>query len=471
MYSSFRENLTDVVRAGEQAGAEVLLMTVPVNLRDCPLFASADPANAANEFRVAHDLLASGKTEEALVQFRRARDFDTLRFRADSKINEIIRETALAANVRLVDAEKSFGLTGNDLFWEHVHFTPAGTFRLANLVANELGVTNTPDFDQVRAALPVTTWDERNLRLQIAGLLRRPPFKAQAGNAKKIAELQTDVDIAAIFTEARPAFEAAIQQRPNDFHMLGRYASLLREMGSPKASADIFAGMIRLLPGRKAWHVSRGAALSEAGERAAAVDEYKAALAIDSRFDLAHFGLGSTNARIGRHEQAVRHYEEALQFNPTYAEAAYHLAGSLAALGRTGEAKRQLERAVATRPNFARAHAALAQLHAKEGVIEEAIRHYRHAVEGDAPLPEAHYDLGVLLSRQGRLEEAIVQYQKAMQRRPDFPDALNNLGIALAKKGDAAGAAQAFERALTLEPSFEAARSNLRRIRGKVARH
>lgn len=470
MYEAFRQNLTAIVRAGTQVGAGVLLVTVPVNLRDCPPFDSAAPGHAQREFRLARDLLAEGRTEEASTHFRRARDLDTLRFRADTRINDIIREAAPREKAQLVDADRSFGLAGNDLFWEHVHLTPMGTFRLAGLIAAELGVRNTPAFEEVRQTLPITRWDERNIRSQIAALLQRPPFTAQTGNAERIAALRVDEDINTIHGDARRIFEYAVSRRPKDVNLLFRYACLLREAGDPRASADIFGRMIRLIPGRKAWHVSRGAALSDAGLQDAAMVEHNAALAMDADFDLAHFGLGLARARMGDHEQARRHYSDALRLNPWYAEAAYNVAGSLAALGRTQEAQRELERAVAVNPGFSRAHAALAQLHAREGRVDHAIRRYRQAIGGEPRIPEAHYDLALLLARQGRLDEAVAQYEQAIQLRPDFPEALNNLGIALAKRGDTSAAAQAFTRAIALQPSFEAARANLERIRRTVAR-
>jgi len=448
----------------------VLLLTVPVNLRDCPPFDSAASGDAQREFRLARDLLAERRTEEALAHFRRARDFDTLRFRADTRINDIIREVAPREKAQLVDADRSFGLAGDDLFWEHVHFTPIGTFRLASLIAGKLGVQNTPAFEEVRQTLPITRWDERNIRLQIAALLQRPPFTSQPGNVERIAELRAAEDSKTVYRDARPVFDYAVSRRQKDVNLLFRYACLLREAGEPRASAEIFGRMIRLMPSRKAWHVSRGAALSDAGLQDAATIEHNAALAMDPDFDLAHFGLGLARARMGDHERASRHYSDALRLNPWYAEAAYNIAGSLAALGRTQEAQRELERAIAVKPGFSRAHAALAQLHARDGRVDDAIRQYRQAIGGEPRIPEAHYDLGLLLARQGHLDKAIAQYEQAIRLRPDFPEAFNNLGIALAKRGDTAAAAQAFTRALALQPSFEAARANLERIRRVVAR-
>lgn len=126
-YDAFRQNLAEIVRTGTRAGAEVLLATVPVNLRHCPPFASAGTNDAAQEFRGAVDLQRAGRVDEAAARFRRARGFDLLRFRADSRINDVIRDTAGRERARLVDTERSFGIAGSDMFREHVHFTPAGS--------------------------------------------------------------------------------------------------------------------------------------------------------------------------------------------------------------------------------------------------------------------------------------------------------------------------------------------------------
>ncbi|HYO82643.1 MAG TPA: tetratricopeptide repeat protein [Bryobacteraceae bacterium] len=469
MYQSFRENLSEVVRTGRKVGARVLLVTVPVNLKDCPPFADTAGQDATNEFRRGTKLIAEGRTDEALRHFRSARDYDLLRVRADSTINDIIRKIAPSEGATLVDAEQHFGATGADMFWEHVHFTPNGTFTLATHISRALGVHNTPRMDRVRATLPITGWDERNLRLQVAAMLRRPPFTGQQGNAQRLAALQMTEDVDAIRRDSRQVFETAVSSRPADVHLLGRYASLLRESGDAKAAAAVLTRMLQLIPDRKAWHVSRGAALSDAGQQETSVEAHKAALALDPEFDLAHFGIGVANARLGRHQEAVQNYSEALRFNPSYIEAAYNMAGSLAALGKVSEARAQLERIVAMQPESSRAQAALAQLHAREGRGQDAIRHYRAAVAGDLALPEAHYDLGVLLARQGSLPEAIVHFRQAVHLRPDYADALNNLGIALARQGDVGAAADAFSRALSIRPSFEAARANLERVRRALA--
>ena len=39
-YSNFRQNLSDILRVAQRSGARAIICTVPVNLKDCPPFAS-----------------------------------------------------------------------------------------------------------------------------------------------------------------------------------------------------------------------------------------------------------------------------------------------------------------------------------------------------------------------------------------------------------------------------------------------
>ena len=91
--------------------------------------AKIDDQYAELEFRIARALWMQGDYAGAKQHFWRARDLDTLRFRADSRINEINRAVASSAGAELVDADEIFskqspnGAVGSDLVYEHVHMT------------------------------------------------------------------------------------------------------------------------------------------------------------------------------------------------------------------------------------------------------------------------------------------------------------------------------------------------------------
>jgi tetratricopeptide (TPR) repeat protein len=185
VYENFAANLRDIVAVARRSGAQVLISTVATNLKDCAPFASLhregiredelrswqglvqrgadlesagsyaealklylsaaeiDPQYAELQFRIARCLWALGDFAGAKDRFVRAQDLDTLRFRADSKLNEVIRAEA-GPGVGVVDAaavfagESPHNVPGNELFYEHVHMNPRGTYLLARAYFRQL---------------------------------------------------------------------------------------------------------------------------------------------------------------------------------------------------------------------------------------------------------------------------------------------------------------------------------------------
>src|SRR5579872_3881062 len=243
-YANFEANLRETVAVARAAGARVIVSTVATNLKDCAPFASmhrdglsqddlrlwtafvqqgSDLENARSfaealkayqaaakiddqyaelEFRMARSLWMLGDSAAAREHFQRSRDLDTLRFRADSRINDINRSVAASAQgAELVDADAIFsrqspnGIVGSDLVYEHVHMTPAGNYLLARAM-----------FLQIASKMPaqggraVTEADCEKLlaftphdRVRIAGemfeRLQKPPFTNQSNHSDQLLRL------------------------------------------------------------------------------------------------------------------------------------------------------------------------------------------------------------------------------------------------------------------------------------------
>ena len=148
-YANFDGNLEEDLRAGHAAGVPVLVSTVADNLKDCAPFASLHSRNLSEtqklewdrlyqagsaseaggayaaaletdlkaaamdaefaelQFRIGRCHQALAQPAEALRDFTLARDYDALAFRADTRINQIIKQAATRhaeKAVQLVDA-------------------------------------------------------------------------------------------------------------------------------------------------------------------------------------------------------------------------------------------------------------------------------------------------------------------------------------------------------------------------------
>jgi len=272
-YANFDANLRDTIAASQDAGAKVIVSTVATNLKDCAPFASQhreglkpdelqkwsglidegsrlenagaydaalnaymaalaiDNQYAELEFRIARCLSKMGNYQQARQHFSRARDLDTLRFRADSKINEINRSAA-SAKAELVDADALFsqsspnGTTGSELVYEHVHLTPAGNYLLARemfrkiatpLAGHAIEDSDIPSQAECERMLALTGYDRYRLDNEMLQRLQRPPFTTQLNHAEQRLRLMMDMQApVASPEETAEEYRAAIAQRPND---------------------------------------------------------------------------------------------------------------------------------------------------------------------------------------------------------------------------------------------------------------
>lgn len=186
---SFRDNLNRMVRVCAEARLPLLLTTPVVNLRSyAPIsslhrddltsrkraawqegfdqgekllleekYAAAldsldqalaiDDGHALLAFRRGQALQGLQRWDEARAAYRRACDLDGCRFRAPSSFGRIAREvaeTAEASTTHFIDTDSKFargvpnGIPGAESLLEHVHFTNAGNWRMALILAEKI---------------------------------------------------------------------------------------------------------------------------------------------------------------------------------------------------------------------------------------------------------------------------------------------------------------------------------------------
>ena len=240
-YANYERNLRDTIATAKNTGANVIVSTVATNLKDCAPFASLHRSNmnpaelrtwwtfvaegqldsenspaqaltrfkeaaaidgefAQLEFFMARAAVKLGDYKAAKEHFIRARDLDTLRFRADSRINEINRSAAGATGVSLVDAEKILsdaapdGIIGTDQIYEHVHMTPEGNYLLARAMFAEIApklaqgsqVPDPPSEAECERMLALTGFDRWRLANDVFGRLQKAPFTNQSNHSEQL---------------------------------------------------------------------------------------------------------------------------------------------------------------------------------------------------------------------------------------------------------------------------------------------
>lgn len=324
MYSGFRHNLESIIDTCRKSGARVILSTVAVNLADCAPFGSEEPddllpevraawqaavdqgiqaqdrkewASARDAFaqamalydrhaglvyRLAQSKQASGDPDAARKTFRRARDLDTQRFRADSRLNDIIRDVAREKNVTLVDAEMAFddfsaeaGVPGDELFLDHVHFTFKGTWRLASLFATVIHGTEAaeiPSLATCRRLMFFNAWAERQQAATMRARRQQPPLKGQSGNDRQIARLyEIDARCAGriaetLLSDVEKEFRELSAAAPRDFFLPFQWGSILAGKNHWAEAAPVLTNALRLVPHHFEAHLLPAIALCHIGE-------------------------------------------------------------------------------------------------------------------------------------------------------------------------------------------------------------
>jgi tetratricopeptide (TPR) repeat protein len=573
VYDHFRRNLSDIIQAGSKSGAGIVVSTVAVNLKDCAPFASAhrqglsdadktkwedyyrkgvsaqaadDPGEAAGcflkaaqiddefaelRFRQGACALALGQIGEAQKQFSAACDLDTLRFRCDSRLNELIRQTVSDENnhrVVLADAEKAFaaqspdGLPGDDLFYEHVHPTFHGNYVLALTIAPELesllparvsaqvpaGRSWASEADCARR-LAWSDWDRQEALVNIYSRLVKPPFTSQLNHVRRMNQLKND--LAQLIPATQPsgikaaelASKNALITAPDDALLL-EHLAVLQESSGDLANAEINAQRaVDLLPGssedwsqlgitlakqlkydraatafRRAFELdpaevwalqNLAQSLKDSGQTNQALLEYRHALAVNPRFGSAWLGLGQIYETMGQPSQAEDCYRKALLNRVDRPQELATLARFCESRGWHAAAATNFEDAIKLDPSDATLYVSAGQNFDAMGQYAGAEQSYAEAVKLSPDLMTAHFLYGLELGRDGNPDAAAAQFRESVRIMPDLAEARMNLGMALENARNYSEALEQFEKVLEQNPDNTLAQNHARALRQALA--
>lgn len=503
VYQNFEGNLRDIIAAGVQSGAKVMLNTVSVNLKDCPPFASLtnrsvpatdrqrfaqvfaeakllqaqgkftaaaerfaqatklEPQFAEAHFRLAQCELALTNMVAAQEEFQTACDVDALPFRADTRINNAIRQVAQQrASDQLVfcDVEQALAqatpahLAGDETFFEHVHFNLDGNYRLGKIWAEQIGqqlasagsspaTTNWASQESCDRTLGLSIWNRQFVLQSVIRRMGSPPLSTQSNNDERLKlvrahelhlrQRQTQPGAA---QSVREQFSAAIQRAPEDHYLQEGLANFLEAIKDPQGAIAAYRHVTELLPDDYHACLQLGRLLGEQGQPEQGEPFLETAVRLRPSLPDGWFELGTVLAAQSKFTPALECMERAARLRPQESSYVCYTGRMLGKLNRHAEAIAQYRRAIQMSPDLWEPHFELAGELVAAHQPEEAIREYSEVLKINPRQVVSQLNLGVVLVRCNRLDEAIVCFQNALKLEPDNRTAQDYLNSVLAHK-------------------------------------
>ncbi len=458
VYQHFQSNLEDISGTAKKSGAKIIFCTVASNLKDSAPFASLhrggltetekkkwddiyqqgvefelagdhtqaverylaaakiDSRYADLHFRLGRCYWAMGEYECARESYISARELDTLRFRADTRINEVIRDVAggsAAEGVRLVDAVEEFeknsphGVPGEELFCEHVHLNFSGNYLLAKAVLSQVEqilpqwvtsrklepASGGPVLTEAQCAqrLSYNPWTRYNIACAVLNAqLKQPPFTNQLYHDERLQQFHEKLTVLKssltpeILAGIAAQYRQAIQDEPSDWWLRWQYALLLwADLKDSTAAAEQYRSMVKCLPHSYRPRLSLARVLAGLGQLDEAKEHLLAVLRIKPTSATAYYYLGSIHQARGQLDDATECYSTAVRLRPNYTEAYNNLAGVLSLRGKADQAVQVCRKGLLFAPDDALLHCNLGVLLGGQGRRHEALKELHAALQID----------------------------------------------------------------------------------------
>lgn len=473
-----------VYTLARKAMTEGLFFTALTNLQEA---AHIDDTYAELHYLRGKCLEQTAQHDQAINAFAQARNLDSLRFRADDSINDILRDEAgNHANVTLLDTAQLFrdtrGATSDKpLFFDHVHFTPEGTYRFARLAAEQLLAR----FESEPGRIPSETETlislgfNESTRAVILNIFlerrERLPFIRQIDHLEQMASLteaksEALLALRAVNPEDRFRIMRDLAARyPDDWRYHQQAGLYLLSVGRPKSATALLRKSVARFPHRfdLRGDLAIALALEQRTDRALALLE-PARLRDNPLVVNTLLRAARELGNYGNEHTALLFLEAAHELQPDYGETTTTLAGLLSHLGRQDEATALLEQLVEDQPHNPDALAELGLLYTRHERWDEASPLFASAIlaapnriatrrkqavamiyaghTNDAyaalhelvervPDAESHYLLGLLETRRGNWSEAADAFRSAVACRPDQSRYHSHLANALLRTG------------------------------------
>ncbi|HMP72937.1 MAG TPA: tetratricopeptide repeat protein [Kiritimatiellia bacterium] len=461
MYRHARSNLADLLKEAERRRIGVVVCTMGVNLTDWPPMDSEpepegfDPPqvgapeqvrSATQAYRIAEGLGQEEVWEMAQRWYHRARDLDLARFRADSRIQHILRELATARSYGrlLVDIEQRFeerssGLTDADRFYEHVHLTLPGRVVVAREIVRALGEHGWLDLGGTNvyevlagasSAIPdtllFTPMDELQALRLVRDFYRWPQFVGQLDSGERIDRLEQalarlqreDIPLWTVerLIEAEGQAAARWPDDPWRLAMAGRHAL---SMGRPDVALAWLEQGLNVLPVLLQARIDAARAAMQLNDLERAAFHLVAAEArLPTDPDVLAV-RGEWAFRSRRWAEAEATFSEVLRLRPNHLQVIIWLARLAEQAERLEEAEAFYRKGLEIDPGSVPLTANLALILSRfpdDRRRNESIRLAEQAIDLDAGTPHTWWTLARVRAALGDRRGALSDLDEAMQR-------------------------------------------------------
>lgn len=225
----------------------------------------------------------------------------------------------------------------------------------------------------------------------------------------------------------------------------------------------------------------------DAGNNAAAIEEFEKAIAINPTLTDAHLGLGDIYRSEGDYGKAEKAYGEAARVAPKNFDAQYYHGLMLHLLDRVTEAVGAYLKALSVKPDDFQTNLNLSVAYYQLGESSQAYTFGERAIKIDPKNGPARVNLAAVYADLGRHEEAVTEFQQSFELVESTPrillayaeslkslgrygemrstleqlvktvpsaSAWERLGYAQFKLADYAKAGESFEASLKLDPDY-----------------
>ncbi len=275
---------------------------------------------------------------------------------------------------------------------------------------------------------------------------------AEPGNSLALQDFAMGLLEVGRLDEAAATFSEIVKNAPRYMHGWRGLGMVARQRGDRAEALENFRAAAALEPDNLLTLHDVAMGLRELGRPDEAEAAYGEVVTKDPRHVASWRGLGLTARQRGDHAEALENFRTAATLDPENIWTLLDVATELRELALLNEAAAAY-RDIATRfPEIVHGWRGLGQLARQRGDRAEALEHFRTAEELDPENAMARLDVATELYELGRLDEASTAYRAVVARDPRVEHGWRGLARLARQRGDRAEALEHFRRAAAIEP-------------------